>query len=113
MGYITTSFDVKGSSLPNIEIYGTKGTLQVPDPNTFGGPIRLLTDNDRTFKEMPLHYDHADNSRALGLSGMADTLENGTSLKANGNLTYHVLEVMESIHKSWETHQFIEIKSRF
>lgn len=36
-----TSFDVWGAELPRIEIYGTKGTLSVPDPNTFGGPVKV------------------------------------------------------------------------
>src|SRR5882724_1284042 len=42
IGMILTSFDVKGGSLlPQIEVYGSLGTLQVPDPNTFGGPVRF------------------------------------------------------------------------
>ena len=39
IGTITTSFDVYGGRLPRIEIYGTKGTLAVPDPNGFGGEV--------------------------------------------------------------------------
>ncbi len=39
---IITSFDVWKSNLPRIEIYGSEGTLSVPDPNTFGGPVILL-----------------------------------------------------------------------
>ena len=42
IGTITTSFDVfGGSTLPPIEVYGSEGTLLVPDPNTFGGPVKL------------------------------------------------------------------------
>src|SRR5919199_482614 len=36
IGTILTSFDVWAHSLPRIEIYGSAGTLGVPDPNTFG-----------------------------------------------------------------------------
>ncbi|HEU5369624.1 MAG TPA: Gfo/Idh/MocA family oxidoreductase, partial [Ktedonobacterales bacterium] len=39
IGTIITSFDVWSSRLPRIEIYGTRGSLGVPDPNTFGGPV--------------------------------------------------------------------------
>jgi len=42
IGTITTSFDVWDARLPKIEIYGSEGTLSTPDPNNFGGPIRLL-----------------------------------------------------------------------
>ena len=49
IGTLTTSFDAfGGTSLPSIEIYGSKGTILVPDPNTFGGPVRLRKrDEDR------------------------------------------------------------------
>ena len=28
-------------TLPRIEIYGTEGSLSVPDPNNFGGEVRV------------------------------------------------------------------------
>ena len=37
-----TSFDVWAHQLPRIEIYGSEGTLSVPDPNTFGGDCESL-----------------------------------------------------------------------
>jgi predicted dehydrogenase len=40
-GTIITSFDVHGTHLPHLEIYGSEGSLSLPDPNTFGGPIKL------------------------------------------------------------------------
>lgn len=113
MGYVTTSFDVWGANLPKIEIYGSKGTLSVPDPNTFGGPVKLLTENDKEFREIPLHYDHAENSRAYGISNMAKAIESGSDHEASGDLTYHVLEVMDAIHKSWQEKKYIDINSRF
>ncbi len=33
------SFDVPNHTLPNIQIHGTKGSLFVPDPNSFGGKV--------------------------------------------------------------------------
>jgi len=113
IGYVTTSFDVWGNSLPRIEIYGSKGTISVPDPNTFGGPVKLMTENDTEFREIPLAFDHADNSRAYGISNMAEAIEKDTPHQASGALTYHVLEVMDAIHKSWDERQFIDIQSRF
>lgn len=113
MGYITTSFDVWGANLPKIEIYGSKGTLSVPDPNTFGGPVKLLTEHDQEFREIPLLFDQKENSRAYGISDMAKAIDSGSESEASGALAYHVLETMDAIHKSWETQSFIEIKSRF
>ena len=48
IGIITTSFDVRASKLPNIELYGTEGTLGVPDPNSFGGPVLINVKGLRT-----------------------------------------------------------------
>ena len=75
IGSITTSFDVKKSILPRIEIYGEKGTLIVPDPNTFGGPVRLYRPEDGEIKEMPLLGTYSDNSRGIGLLEMARAIK--------------------------------------
>ena len=48
------SGEVVASELPRIELYGSEGTLSVPDPNTFGGPVRLKKKGDETWQEMPL-----------------------------------------------------------
>ncbi len=49
---IITSFDVWGANLPRIEIYGTEGSLSVPDPNTFGGPVKLLRPRTSEWEDM-------------------------------------------------------------
>ncbi|MCK5759363.1 MAG: Gfo/Idh/MocA family oxidoreductase, partial [Clostridiales bacterium] len=43
VGNIITSFDVLGHHMPRIEVHGTEGSLSVPDPNTFGGPVLIKT----------------------------------------------------------------------
>ncbi len=50
-----TSFDVWGHTLPHIEIYGSEGTLSVPDPNTFGGPVRLWRAGRQRLGRYPAH----------------------------------------------------------
>lgn len=42
IGTLFTTFDVYYKGQARFEIYGTEGTLLVPDPNYFGGPIQLL-----------------------------------------------------------------------
>lgn len=115
VGQLTTSFDVWAAELPRIEIYGTKGTLSVPDPNTFGGPIRLRTKDSENFMEIPCAFGYTNNSRGLGVSNMADSImkEDPSLFEASGNLSYHVLEIMEGIHESNNAMTFMEIKSRF
>src|SRR5438093_11346533 len=63
IGTIITSFDVWAHSLPRIEIYGSEGSLAVPDPNTFGGPVRLRRAGEAEWREMPLTHGRIENSR--------------------------------------------------
>lgn len=111
---IITSFDVWSTTLPRIEIYGTKGSLIVPDPNTFGGPVLLSTLDGSGFKEIPLTHQYPENSRGFGLSDMAQCLLDGRKdSKAGGALANHVLEIMCGIHLSGESGQVHPIKNRY
>ncbi|MDI6828220.1 MAG: Gfo/Idh/MocA family oxidoreductase, partial [Armatimonadota bacterium] len=71
VGTIITSFDVWAANLPRIEIYGTEGSLSVPDPNTFGGPVRIRRAGDKEWADVPLSHGYAENSRGLGVADMA------------------------------------------
>lgn len=98
IGTIITSFDVWGSKLPRIEVYGSKGSLLVPDPNTFGGPVYLKRHNYEEWKEIPLSHGYSENSRGLGVSDMARAIKTGQTHRASGELAYHVLETMHGFH---------------
>ena len=108
---IVTSFDVFAHNLPIIEVYGTAGTLSVPDPNTFGGPIRLYRPEQGAFLEFPLTCQYPDNSRGLGVADMAAALRENRPPRAGVDLTYHVLEVMTGFYRSAETKTQIEIET--
>jgi predicted dehydrogenase len=95
---IITTFDVWSAELPRIEIYGTHGTLSVPDPNSFGGPVRLRRAGSNDWLEIPIPFLYTSNSRGLGVADMAHALRSGRPHRASGELTYHVLEIMEAIH---------------
>ncbi|NSW90399.1 MAG: Gfo/Idh/MocA family oxidoreductase [Firmicutes bacterium] len=94
IGTIITSFDVWAAQLPRIEIYGTEGSLSVPDPNTFGGPVYVKRKDASQWSEVPLTHGFAENSRGIGLADMAYALISGRSHRANGDMAYHVLDVM-------------------
>jgi predicted dehydrogenase len=99
IGTIVTSFDVQGTEHPYIEIYGTKATLSVPDPNTFGGTVRIKR-SGAVWEEVSHTHNYSDNARGLGLADMAEGLRNGRDHRANGRLAYHVLELMWAFHDS-------------
>lgn len=104
IGTITTSFDVQHSTLPCIEIYGEKGTLYVPDPNCFGGPVRLYRKEDGMLREMPLLFENAENSRGLGLLAMARAIRNGEKdFITSSKRTFHTLDIMTAFQRSSES----------
>lgn len=99
IGTILTSFDVWSAELPRIEIYGSLGTLSVPDPNTFGGPVRLRLAGQDTFETIAVTRSYAENSRGLGVADMARAQREGRcDHRASGELTLHVLEAMHGFH---------------
>ena len=98
VGTIATSFDVYYPQQARLEIYGTEGTLFLPDPNCFGGPVKLFKPTDGEVREMPLCFDYRENSRALGLDGMAAALREGKRrFSCDCNRTLHVLELLEKL----------------
>ena len=97
VGTLTTSFEVWASERPKLEIYGTEGTLSVPDPNTFAGPVRLKLAGDEDWSEVPLTHANTSDSRGIGVLDMAAAMAAGTRHRASGELALHVLEAMETI----------------
>lgn len=106
---VITSFDVWGSTLPRIEIYGSRGTLIVPDPNTFGGDVKIKTYFSNDFDTLPLTNIYAENSRGLGVADMVEAAKEGRQNRANGQLACHVLEIMHAFHSSYDKRQYIEL----
>lgn len=112
LGTIITSFDVWGSELPRIEIYGTEGSLSVPDPNCFGGEVKLKTQHADKFVSVPLTHNYSENSRGMGVSDMAECLLNGGNNIAGGKLADHVLEIMHAFHISGDSGNFYTMKTK-
>ena len=94
IGTLVTSFDVQASRYRNIEIYGTEATLSVPDPNTFGGPVRIRGLRDREWEEVPLRATNLAQQRGIGASDMLWALRSNRPHRANADTALHVLELM-------------------
>ena len=108
---ILTTFDVWSAQLPRIEIYGTEGTLSVPDPNTFGGPVSVRRYTDKEWSAIPLTHLYAQNSRGLGVADMATAAQSGRPHRASGEMAFHVLDIMESIHVASAEDRHIGLQS--
>ncbi len=111
VGTMITSFDIIGSAeLPRIEIYGSQGTLSVPDPNTFWGPVRLRRAGAEEWQEMPLTHS-PDVRRGIGVADMAYGIIDGRAHRASGELAYHVLDNMEALLAASQADRHILIES--
>ena len=108
---MVASFDVHHHGHAPIEIYGTDGSLQVPDPNTFGGPVRLFRKGFTQWQDVPLAYGCTGNGRSIGAADMARALENDRPHRADGKLAFHVLEVMLAFDRSQKEGRRIDIQS--
>ncbi len=130
---VLTTFDVHYTAPSRFEVYGTKGSLMVPDPNTFGGPVLLLRPEDAAvapktdpglsrhgvpsfytgWKEIPLLYDYAENSRGLGLADMCKALRTGRDYRANYKQLRHALEIMTAFSVSSETKTYLPLQTKY
>lgn len=142
IGNVNMSFDVWKSNQPGIEIYGTNGVIFVPDPNMFGGPVKVFRSagliekinttcntpferimalqgfaTDEFMTGEPLLYPAEDtdrsNMRGLGVSDMAQAFLDGRPNRANGELARHVVEALLAFEVSERENQIYQMKTTF
>ncbi len=106
----TMSFDVWKHHLPMVEIYGTEGSISCPDPNGFGGEVKVWTTKNREWESVPLLHGE-EMGRGLGLADMAYALQTGQPHRASGELALHIVETMEAFHVSARTGRRATLKS--
>lgn len=111
VGSIIQSFAMRagsGAASP-IVIYGTDGTLHVPDPNAFDGPVRLCRFDDNKkdeFEEIP-HQFVKGYGRSVGLADLAYAIRSGREERCNGQQALAVLDLMQAFLDSSRTGQAI------
>lgn len=123
---ITTSWDMSfpywKSGAPLLEIFGSEGSMILPDPNTFCGitsePMSdvghyvMVKRGVEEFKKVPVIEKYIENSRGLGVADMALKIKNGGVSKVNGEMSLHVLEIMLGILESSKTGAFHIMKNK-
>lgn len=128
-GHMMLSFDVWESETPRLEIYGTLGTLCIPDPdpgdgaNIFQGPVWVRTRDTarwtmRPRPKAPADWQIAENThglnfdaRGVGLVDLAWAVREGREPRASGALALHLCEVMEGMIQSPGLGRFIDVTS--
>lgn len=98
---------------PHLILYGTEGMLYLPDPNRFGGEVRVLLKGQQTPFVLPMTHGFADNSRGLGVADMAWALRKGRKPRADKALALHGLELLLGAKQSAADKCFYQMKSTF
>ena len=123
------SFDIINHKRNHIELYGTKGSIIVPNPDMFGGPVNVsyseggdweelavtdkrlgkinITDQSVRSDESPTNAYY----RGVGLSEMIDCIKHGKKHICNGDLALHVLDIIESVMKSAISNQQVNLRT--
>lgn len=107
---MTMSFDVPAHMHVPYELYGTKKTLLVPDPNMFGGEVKTRPAGAQEWTVSAHSEPYADaNYRSLGVADMAQAIIDGRPHRASGALALHALEVMEAMEIASKEGRPVEI----
>jgi predicted dehydrogenase len=109
---MTVSFDVYAHGHSPIELYGLNGSIKVPDPNTFSGPVNIFTNAAGEWKEQNLSHIYSDNMRGIGAADMAVAILEKREARASGERALHVLEIMHAFEQSDKTGTHVEIQTK-
>lgn len=109
---LITSFDIVSSTMPLIEVHGERGSLQVPDPNGFGGRVLWRDRGASTWVEVEDRAGFIDAGRGYGLSDLVSSIEHDRPARQGADLSRHVFEVMDAILASAHSDRVITIESR-
>lgn len=119
---LSASWDVRAHRHPSMELYGSAGSLFLPDPNFFGGPLEMA-DADGTIAAIepwahPFGVANEEkdgvwraNYRAAGLADMVAAIATGRPHRCGLDLALHVVDVMTAILRSGEVGAFVTLSS--
>jgi predicted dehydrogenase len=108
---VTMSFEVWATRMSGIEVYGTAGTIAVPDPNRFSDPVDVFTAETGEWATVAPRAGYADAGRGYGMADMARAIETDRPHRASGELAFHVLEIMHSILRAGDENSVITLES--
>jgi predicted dehydrogenase len=95
-----------------ISVFGTEGTVAVPDPNQFDGVVRMRRVDDADWHDVP-HEFPTGYGRAVGLADMAYAIRTGRPFRASGEQALHVLDVMQGLLESSNDARAYDVKTPY
>jgi len=108
---LITSFDVWGHRLPQMEIYGSVGSMTIPDPNGYDPrEVKVFVPDKHEWDVITVSH-REDWARGIGLADMAYAIRDGRSHRASGELAYHVLEIMHAFETAYTNGIYVTLES--
>jgi predicted dehydrogenase len=120
---VLMSWDIWSTHLPYLEVYGSAGSIAVPNPDEYGGAPQLRPAGPEELGQPPPRPGELpwtaipppvtrQVERGIGVADMADAIRTGRRHRADGELAYHVLEVLTALLRSAREGGHVEIDSR-
>jgi len=110
---VLTTFDAPGGGTnpdPTFELYGTEGTLLLPDPNRFDGPVKVRRAGKDEIETVSLTHDYTA-GRGAGVADLAAAVRSEWSHRTSGALARHVLEILSGVRDASEADEHVRIES--
>ncbi|MDR0601373.1 MAG: hypothetical protein LBG42_03255 [Treponema sp.] len=113
MGTLHFNSNSIGNEKPRIVMYGTEGILYMPDPNGFGGEVKVVLKGQSEPVTLPATHGFTENHRGIGPAELAWSLRLGRKPRTSKEMALHGLELLLGLYKSSETRRFYEMTSTF
>lgn len=108
---LTFSFDGVGSAAPALEVFGTAGSVSLPQPGQFTGTIKQALSYDAWAEIKPLHTEWNNSLWIAGLYALVDHLEGYDTPWPSAELALHCLDAMLKIEASAHTGQTLQLET--
>ena len=112
-GSLTFNSSSIGNEKPQIVMYGTEGIMYMPDPNQFGGEVKVVLKGNTEPITLQSTHGFKENSRGIGPAELAWALRKGRKPRTSKEMAFHGLELLLGLYKSCETKNFYQMTSSF
>jgi len=107
---LVASFEANDRYVCDLELHGTDGVLALPDPNAFGGALRIRRHRG-DWEEIPYVSHGAQEARGAGLGELVEAIAEGREPRASGRLGLHVIDAARSILRAAEEGRTVAVET--
>jgi len=111
---VIMSFDVWQHTLPLLQVHGTTGSLDAPDPNLTGGIPRIFRAGGKDWENVRVAFPaiyRVEYGRGAGVAEMAEAILAGRPHRASGEMALHVVDAMQALLESAEQERAIGLST--